>query len=184
MAKRNNQRKRSRKTKPVIWVFCEGETEELYISFLNKKYDFKLTPILRKQKISQDIINRHLNYKGFDPKKDFVFLFYDLDDSTFNVTLHKINETLLGTNPCIEFWFLLHYGDYRSMISTYNCKNKEMLKCCPSYRPGQRFPSDLTEKLSNDVLEAVSRAKKLTAHKNPSSTVFKLIEKLQEIRTT
>ncbi len=48
---------------------------------------------------------------------------FDLDVEGMLERLHNVsNVTLLVSNPCIEFWFLLHYKDYKTDAeSTSQC---------------------------------------------------------------
>ncbi len=61
---------------------------------------------------------------------------FDLDVEGMLERLHNVsNVTLLVSNPCIEFWFLLHYKDYKTELTTENCI-KELLVFSGKYTKG------------------------------------------------
>jgi hypothetical protein len=167
---------------PTLFIFCEGETEESYINLLKSTY--RLPSIHIQAKIGRNNITSEYieNYKQGRPTddKDIDFLMYDLDVPTILDRLNNIeNTTLLVSNPCIELWFLLHYKNQNSNISTSQC-NKE-LQNRVNYKKGV-IDAKLKAKLISKTSDAIKRAKKLMLNKNPSSTIYKLIEILEELK--
>ena len=102
---------KGKKINPHFWVFCEGKTEESYVSFLRSKYriHIEIIPKIVGNKITDRFI---IKYKQGKPthKKDRDFLIYDADVPE---TLEKLKgiqaAKLIASNPSIELWFLLHY---------------------------------------------------------------------------
>lgn len=189
MARDKKYREKGRKkTTPVYWVFCEGPTEEEYVVFLQRKYGRGVFSIQKKcfgTEISQKKIDGHLIRKNkVLPPKEEVFVFYDRDRNDINKTLDQLKGvTLVCSNPCTELWFLLHYTDWTKHIDC-DTINKELSgdSCCKSYAKGG-INSELEEKLASSFQDAAQRAKVLESkHENrfanPSSSVYRLLEKL------
>lgn len=123
------------------------------------------------------------NYKNNKPthEKDIDFLVYDLDVPGLIERLRKNDSAiLLVSNPCIELWLLLHYKNQTAHINSEKCC-REMNNRNRAYKKG--FNDErLKKKLTDKIKEACNRAKALNKYKNPSSTIFKLIEKLEEAK--
>jgi len=168
---------------PTFFVFCEGETEESYINLLKSEY--RIPSIHIHPKIGKnDITSKYIeNYKKDKPthEKDMNFLFYDLDVASMLKRLSKIdNSTLLVSNPSVELWFLLHYKNQTaSTDSAYCCK--ELKNRNQTYKKGE-INNKLKEKLISKKDDATKRAKKLNQFKNPSTTVYKLVEILDKLK--
>ena len=180
MSKRRVRRySQKRKINPTFFVFCEGKTEEEYIKYLRSLYRIPIE-INSKQagsSISQKFVNAYLKNKPRH-KKDVVFLLYDLDSGNILKKLQAINGTLLVSNPCIELWFLLHFKNQTANISSANCI-RELKKCCNPYKKGN-LSNDLKKHLAEFIKKAVERSERLTEFVNPSTTVYRLIQHLED----
>jgi hypothetical protein len=96
--------------------------------------------------------------------------------------LQAIEDTiLLYSNPCIELWFLLHLKEQKANISCNDC-NKELKKRLKTYSK-TILSGELKKYLTDKQQKAVNRAKKLPQFTNPSTTVWRLIEELERVRT-
>ena len=165
--------------KPNFFVFCEGETEMAYVKFLRSLYRAPIQVIVKKGKsnISEDYIEKSKN-EYVRTEQDKVFLMYDLDVDGMLEQLQKIpNAELLVSNPCVELWFLLHYQQQKTAISSDMCI-KKLQTFSKEYKKGT-LSEDEKEVLANNKELAVERAKKLAEFQNPSSMVYKLLEKLK-----
>ena len=166
--------------KPNYFVFCEGETEMEYVRFLRSIYRVPIQVIPRKSKsnITTTVIER-TKREYVETNNDKVFLMFDLDVDIMLERLQKIPDSvLLVSNPCIELWFLLHYQDQRARISSDECIQK-LMKVSPEYKKGE--VSDVEKMVySQHVDMAVERAKRLNEYDNPSTTVYRLIEMLNQ----
>ena len=170
---------KGKRMKPNFFVFCEGETEMAYVKFLRSLYRVPIQVIPKKSKsnISEDYIERSKN-EYVRTEQDKVFLMYDLDVNGVLEHLQKIpNAELLVSNPCIELWFLLHYQEQKSEISSDKCIQKYQ-KVSKGYKKGILSEEEKKVLAENREL-AVERAKKLAEYQNPSTTIFKLLEKLR-----
>ena len=83
---------------------------------------------------------------------------------------------MLVSNPCIELWFLLHYQEQKLEISSDKCVQKYQ-KVSKGYKKGVLSEEEKKVLAENREL-AVERAKKLAEYQNPSTMVFRLLEKL------
>ncbi|MCT4664782.1 MAG: RloB family protein [Flavobacteriales bacterium] len=182
MARKKNK---ARSMNPTYFVFCEGDTEKEYIKILKKQ--FRHIPIEIKEKIEGNQINTRkvvdiIQEKGLYLKnKDKVFLLYDIDVPKMLEKLLKVKDAiLLVSNPCIEFWFLLHCEAQNAHISTSNAI-KKLEKNWKNYKKG-KLTEQMAKILQNNQKQAILKAKKLKAHSNPSSTIYRIIEILSEKR--
>lgn len=179
---RNRTPPKGKKIKPTFFVFCEGKTEELYVKFLRSQ--FRL-PIEIDSQIAKNGINTEYirNYKKgrFTHNKDKTFLLYDLDAPMMLEKLRAINGTiLLASNPCIELWYLLHLKEQNAVINCADC-NKELVRRNGNYSK-IAIDAKLKDILATKHLKARHRAKKLVHYDNPCSTVYLLLEALDEVK--
>lgn len=179
---RKRAKPKGRKINPTYFVFCEGKTEEAYSKFLRQKYRL---PIEIKTKVTgQEISDVYIkNYlKGFDVTDlDKNYLMYDLDAVEFIPRLKAVdNGIVLGSNPSIELWFLLHYRNQRSNINTANCI-RDLTGCNSQYEKGN-INYELQKTLDSNILKAIERAKILQDYSNPSSMIYKLVEELERVK--
>ena len=172
---------KGKQMKPNFFVFCEGETEIAYVKFLRSLYRAPIQVIVKKGKsnISEDYIERSQN-EYVRTEQDKVFLMYDLDVDGMLEQLQKIpNAELIVSNPCIELWFLLHYQDQKSEISSYKCI-KKLQKVSKEYKKGT-LSEEEKDVLAKNKDQALERAKKLVEFQNPSTTIHRLLDLLKEL---
>ena len=165
--------------KPNFFVFCEGETEIAYVKFLRSLYRAPIQVIPKKGKsnISEDFIVKSKN-EYVQTEQDKVFLMYDLDVDGMIEQLQKIsNAELLVSNPCVELWFLLHYQEQKTEISSDKCI-KKLQKFSKEYKKGTLSEEEKEVFAKNKKL-AVERAKALDVFSNPSTTIYRLLDLLK-----
>ena len=170
---------KGKQMKPNFFVFCEGETEIAYVKFLRSLYRAPIQVIPKKGKsnISEEYIERSKN-EYVRTEQDKVFLMYDLDVDGMLEHLQNItNAELLVSNPCIELWFLLHYKEQKSELTSDKCILKYQ-KVSKGYKKGVLSEEEKNVFAENREL-AVVRARKLAEYQNPSTTVYKLLEMLK-----
>jgi hypothetical protein len=168
--------------KPTFFVFCEGKTEEIYIKYLRSTYrlPIDIDPKIAGNRITERYIKDHKKHKIIH-EKDKTFLIYDCDVEAVLQKLLKIkNVSLLCSNPCIEFWYLLHCQNHKSILNSEDCvaKLKVYIK---NYKKGI-FDEKLQNKMIENKIKAINRAKATTKFSNPSTNVYKLIEELDLIK--
>lgn len=183
MARERNRRP-ERKMKPVYIVFCEGETEENYVTFLRVSYRVPLKVIskITGQKISQALIARHERAERITKYDDITsFTMYDLDTPNILDRLKKCSAISISSNPCIELWFLLHVCDQQAAIASDVCV-KKLKNISPEWFSYEKGHLTVRQQYSlrDTVSTACGRAQQLSDPNNPSTTVYRLIDKLQE----
>lgn len=108
---RKAKQPRGKKMNPTFFVFCEGKTEAAYVDLLRRSFRMPVEIIAKvsDSNINQQYIDR-CKRDRFTTKEDKTFLMFDLDVAGMLERLQKIDDAiLLLSNPCIEYWFLLHY---------------------------------------------------------------------------
>lgn len=180
MSKR--RKSKGKRINPTYWVFCEGETEKAYVSFLRSKYRLPIEII---SKVSGSNINNRFISKSKQGKpthpKDKNFLLYDGDIPETVEQLSKVdNAKIVLSTPSIELWFLYHYKNQKAHISTAECIKELSTRNNNTYRKGF-IDKKLRLKLNDKCGRACERAKQSEHGKNPSSNMFILIEELESV---
>lgn len=180
MARKAKQPK-GKRMNPTFFVFCEGKTEAAYVDLLRRNFRVPVEIIARvsDSNISQPYIDR-CKRDRFTTPEDKTFLMFDLDVPGMLDRLKKIQDaTLLLSNPCIEYWFLLHYVDVNREISSSEClallRSKD-----PAYSKGE-FSTAMKRILIEDIEDAAARANEKEVYSNPSSTVHLLTKEIASI---
>ena len=176
---RKMRNSRGKTMKPNFFVFCEGKTEINYVKFLRSVFRVPIQVIAKKSdsNISVDFIE-HSKRDYVLTQNDQTFLMFDLDVEGMLEHLQKIPQaTLLVSNPCVELWFLLHFQSIDKETTSDSCLR--MLKThSPQYEKGAL--TELEKRiLVENMSKAIERAKRLEDYRNPSSTVYRLIEAME-----
>lgn len=174
--------RRTRPEKPYIVVFCEGESEQVYVDFLKKK--FHDVAVIKRPKATglfeeaDDRFKKDKSYRDYTEVTDEVWFFFDVEtkdipswDSRLKImkrlrSLRKkpgIKIRLLMTTGCIEYWLMLHYEMYTPSIQTVAEKEHVMERLLtkePNYKKGD---ADITAKIAERYPIAVGNARK-TVH--------------------
>lgn len=180
---RKRQPPKNKKIKPHFWVFCEGKTEETYVCFLRSKYriPIEIIPKVIGSNIDEKLIKRHKRGKPIH-EKDIDFLLYDADVIEVLNRLKSIKSAkLLASNPSIELWFLLHYKNQTANISSNDCISELSKRNNNDYKKGV-IDCKLKAKLNGRQNEACKRAKQKELFNNPSSSIYLLIEILEDYK--
>ncbi|MCI9166458.1 MAG: RloB domain-containing protein [Oscillospiraceae bacterium] len=145
--------RQTRKTKPLIYVFCEGESEQAYTKFLKKHFAdtavIKCVPQTGLFQEAKDKFDKEAKYRDNADVTDEIWFFFDVEESDIGKwdqrlkvikylrRLKKkpgIRVRLLMTTACIEYWLLLHYEMTAPPIQTVADKAR-MLKKLQEYAP-------------------------------------------------
>lgn len=180
---RKERTSKGRTMTPNYFVFCEGDTEVVYVEMLRSHYRLPIHIIAKKTllNITPALVER-CKAAYIQTKSDQTFLMYDLDVPTMLERLQKVpNATLLCSNPCFELWLLLHYADQKTELSSEECVNR-LLSFEKQYKKGALPPANKQYLISNVAL-AITRAKSLQAFDNPSTTIHLFIEALESLKT-
>lgn len=129
----------------------ENEVESIMIAVVNY-----YNSITNMNSILIENINEYLNSSStvFDPEIDKICLIVDRDRKSFTKEQYKYvleqcekyKVDLYVTNPCFEFWILLHFDDYNELLidqlfknEKYNNKTyaeREVIKRMPNFKKG------------------------------------------------
>lgn len=165
--------------KPLIYVFCEGESEQAYTDYLKKIFGdvavIKRPPDTGLFEEAESKFSKSPKYKNSIDVTDEIWFFYDVEEkdipkwnNRFNIIkkLRKLRKKqgirvrLLMTRGCIEYWYMLHYKYYTPKLITVPEKEKvinEVKKLIPTYEKGDYTA---TEKIAVNYPTAINNAKK------------------------
>jgi len=180
---RKRSASKGEKINPHFWVFCEGKTEEAYISCLRSKYRIPIEIVSKI--VGSKITDRFIKeYKKGKPihAKDKDFLIYDADVPEILDRLRGIKTAMLiASNPSMELWFLLHYKNQITSISSQDCIRELSKRNRNSYQKGV-IDKNLEVKLTENLTKACERASHLILFNNPSSNMNVFISELENAR--
>lgn len=183
--------RRLRKTKPLIYVFCEGESEQAYTDFLKKTFsDVAVIKRPSATGIFEEAVNlfkKDKRYKENAEVTDEIWFFFDVEkkdvdkwDSRYQIikilrSLKKkpgIKIRLLMTTACIEYWLMLHYKMFSPPIETIADKERmkaEVIKQEPLYEKGNYdSTARIATKYPTAVINATQTIKNLLPEGLPS----------------
>ncbi len=194
-----------RKVTPVMLIVCEGSaTEPTYFQAVTKHLRLAAVTV-RGAKGSapmtavHDAVEAKLNREQIADQSasiapyDHVWCVFDVDqhpkmkDALAFAEKHQINVAL--SNPCFEFWLLLHFGRFATTGQSRNQIHRELKRHIPEYCKGGNYSHLLLPGLSSavghsaDIWKAQWRITNPTAYSalanSPSTLVHKIIECLQ-----
>jgi hypothetical protein len=165
----------SRNSKPIIptnkriAVVGDGQTEKIYFDKL------KEVEGLRNVSLKPELPKSVGSYKGvFDKAEslyeqgyDEVYCLIDIDKVLSDNTLAKYltdkkriekkGMVVFESNPCIEFWFLLHFVKTTKPFSNCESVEKELQKFLPNYSKTQQYlvQANIYKILKPNLLKAV-----------------------------
>ena len=178
---KSKRQSKGKTIRPTFFVFCEGESEEAYVKYLRSKYrlPIEVCPSVVGLGINMESLRRFKKTKTSHPK-DNDYLMYDLDRDDVLKRLQSIKGAkIIASNPCLEFWYLLHCMDQKAPISSADCLSA-LNKHIPKYKKGS-VCADLQSILSTRQALAIERAEALKQWSNPSSDMPLLISDLESI---
>ena len=117
-----------RKRRPIIYIVCEGkETETKYFKhFRTRNCLVDIVPISSKYQAAEHLVKhaKSLVQKDYYPKDgDQIWCVFDCDDNSNealrNAALYaeKQGYKIAYSNPCFEYWYLLHFMKHNSHLS-------------------------------------------------------------------
>lgn len=165
--------------KPLIYVFCEGESEQVYTDYLKKIFSdvavIKRPPDTGLFEEAEAKFSKSPKYKNSIDVTDEIWFFYDVEEKDIPKwndrlaiikKLRKLRKKqgirvrLLMTSGCIEYWFMLPYKYYTPKLITVPDKEKvinEVKKLIPTYAKGDYVS---TEKIAANYPVAIDNSKK------------------------
>jgi hypothetical protein len=184
----------SNKSTKVMWVFCEGETEQRYFNNLRateRKSKIRIKPLVSQNKRADLIIEELVSWKGKSDfeEGDLIVCLFDRDSNTeqqlksAKTKADKNKIQIFFSNPCFEIWILAHYEDCSS------CEPKQVYTHLKDrHSIDVKKKKELYEFTKDNLQEAITRCEKLIRnlsskkinilgiHSNPVTEVHKLIE--------
>ena len=175
--------RRTKREKPYIVVFCEGESEQAYTDFL--KQEFRDVASIKRPSATglfeeaDSKFKKDKSYRDYAEVTDEVWFFFDVEtkdiaswDARLKIikrlrTLRKkpgIKVRLLMTTGCIEYWLMLHYEMYTPPIQTVSEKERVMERLLtkePNYKKGD---ADVTAKIAQRYPVAVENSRKTVSN--------------------
>ena len=184
---------RGRSMRPNFFVFCEGDTEVVYVEMLRSYYRLPIQIIAKKTllNVTPELVER-CKALYIQTTSDRTYLMYDLDVEGMLDRLKKVTDAvLLCSNPCFELWLLLHYIGVKTEMSSMSClkrleaalslSKEGVKKPGAAYKKGM-LPQEMCSYLMEHWKEATERAKALEGYGNPSSTVYQLLEDMERVK--
>ena len=188
-----------RRIKDTILILCEGkETEPNYFKSFKKdldKFGIKIDIEIEGIGYNTDLLVKKA-IKLKQKREDIIEVWCVFDRDNFKEKHFKDAFVLARENKieiaysieCFEIWFLLHFDYIKSAISRkdYNKKLSKLL-----HKKYKKNAKDMYNLLKNKQEIAIKNAKKLENNysnmmkiydRNPSTTVYKLVERLNEYK--
>ena len=157
-------------------IFVDGQTEMWYFQMMqrNRKNDFSfivLQPKLPMKRKLSDIYGEIIEAKN---DYDLVIWIIDLDKiiddgkkeefKTYYNNLSKDEKVdIVIINPCLEYWFLLHYEYTDKCFAKCNNAEKSLKKHLPEYDKSKKYfiNNDIYKTLEKNLNTAIENSEKL-----------------------
>ncbi|MBQ0713039.1 MAG: RloB domain-containing protein [Porticoccus sp.] len=164
------RRNASKKLRPVLHIFCEGEkTEPNYINGYLRKFHAsnRLLKVIKVEKTDKNtpvqLVEEAIKLKEDKdtPALDFFWVVYDREaESKYSDTLHREaldkaqgkNIKVSLTTICFEVWLLLHFSDTAAPYSSCS----DLLKNSSLNDELNKLGIKKYDKASNDIFELIS----------------------------
>ncbi len=196
----NPDRAGKRKRRPIIYIVCEGkETEIRYFKhFRTRNCLVDIIPISSKFTAAEHLVKHArtlISHADYFPKDgDQLWCVFDCDDNSDAALKNAVDHAnqkgyrLAYSNPCFEYWYLLHFTKHNGFIKDAD----EVLKLLQSKGRIEKYEksADVFAELLPMQTDAVARAKERVAQlekdntavisrgSNPATTVYELVEYL------
>lgn len=166
--------RQTRKMKPLIYVFCEGESEQAYTNYLKELFAgtavIKCVPQTGLFQEAKDKFDKEAKYRDNADVTDEIWFFFDVEeddigkwDQRLRIVkyLRKLKKKpgirvrLLMTTACIEYWLLLHYEMTAPPIHTVADKERTLRRLqefAPAYAKGDQV---ITAKIAQNYKTAI-----------------------------
>lgn len=171
-------------TKPLIYVFCEGESEQAYTEFLKKRFEDvavikypKATGLFEE---ARDRFKKDPKFKNSAEVTDEIWFFFDVETKDVDKWSQRlaiikylrklrkkpnIKVRLLMTTGCMEYWLMLHYKMFTPPVLSVAEKEKMLayvVEQMPTYVKGDLIAtSKIAEKYPVALMNAEKTVKNL-----------------------
>jgi len=197
MSRVKTKKTNTRADNKVVLIVCEGrETEKNYFNNYNRK-DRRDRPVKIIKGVSgqnfTELVNRCKNEMiKIDAKKVDAYIVVDVDGRPENnlqrlkKDADSIGSKVIISNPCFEFWYLIHFEDTAANMATYKNLEPKLLKYIKDYDKSKNY-FDILEPLTDEAIKRAERLenkniddnKKSITGRNPSTEVYKLVKALR-----
>lgn len=169
----------TKRQKPYIVVFCEGESEQAYVKFLKKEFcdvaSIKNSSHTGLFDEADRKFKKDPSYRDYADVTDEIWFFFDVEEKDISSwdtrmriikrlrSLRKkpgIKVRLLMTTGCVEYWYMLHYEMYTPPIRTVAEKERVMDRLLTKEPYYQKGDEAITAKIGQHYSVAVQNAKK------------------------
>lgn len=129
--------------KKLIFIFCEGESEQAYAEFLKERFydvaSIRYPKSTDPFSMARNKFHKDIRYKETVEVIDEIWFFFDVEESDYGKWTERyaiiqelrkmkrrpnIRVRLLMTTTCVEYWFMLHYQMFAPAISTVPDKER------------------------------------------------------------
>ena len=200
-------RKEKQKPKCKIYIFTEGNTEEIYLKhFENRIYNVEVKSVDPKHTNAYGIVKFAMKYLEENKLEldygDRGYCVFDSDPKS-NANIKEVFQLLfpqkdrglefIFSNPCFEVWFALHFGKAPYGFTAEQMKKYVKDKLKNKY-PKYSETTDVYDYLLEWQNEAAERAERLhkqqeQVHKtvyshecNPYTNIFEFIKHMEKIK--
>ena len=168
----------TKKTKPLIYVFCEGESEQAYTDFLKKT--FSDIAVVKRPKSTglfeeaRDKFDKDKSYRDNAEVIDEIWFFFDVEkdqrekwEARLKIikSLRRLRNKpgikvrLLMTTACIEYWLMLHYKKYTPDIETVADKQRILHEVQSREKKNEKGDYPSTARIAERYPTAVKNAR-------------------------
>lgn len=174
----------TKRSKPYIIVFCEGESEQAYTDFLKQKFS-DVASIKRPSATglfneADNKYKKDKRYRDNAEVTDEIWFFFDVEtkdtvlwDARMKIikrlrSLRKkpgIKVRLLMTTGCIEYWLMLHYEMYTPSSIRTVAEKQQVMDRLRTREPGyQKGNAAITSKIAQNYLTASTNARQTVSN--------------------
>jgi len=196
MSWKRRKQTHKRKFKTVYCVIVEGQTERWYFKLMNKHENsfIKIHPELQRKRKMKDIAD-YIKETLVDEGYDKIFWLIDMDAIQHNNQLCELNQAkkelkkikkteILINNPCLEFWYLLHFKNTKKEYFSCEKVIKEIKKYSElsNYKKSEKYywnsSPDIYKRLKPYQGEAIKRAENLDKDQETEvkAQIYKIIK--------
>ncbi len=200
----DRQNGRRRKRNPIIYIICEGtETEPRYFKAFRTRFcKIDIIPLSSAYKSADSLVKKVKSTLGENPyypdEGDVVWCVFDCDDNTNDMLLKaqqlskKFGYRIAFSNPCFEYWYLLHFCEYKAYLENCNAVLNQLRKKgrIENYqKSGDVYQlllglQDIAIKNSKERLKSLAydKIELMTRESNPATNVSELVGYLNSKR--
>ncbi len=200
-----NRRGPSREQQKRILIACEGDSERLYFESLSQANKLQTVVVIecacggyagrvvelaieqrdkaKKEENPFDIIWCVFDTEGIDQKEEFLKAIANAKKREFNLAI---------SNPCVEYWFILHFEQTTASLANADDAVKRLKIHEPDYEKSLVFMEKFVpQRILPKTNTAIKHAKSCLAEvemtntenfPNPCTTLHNLIEEFEKLR--